>query len=267
MSAIFFNTAFVLYVAGLSFSTLAFVSKKVMFFKISVLSAGIGFTLHSGFLIARALERSQFPLIGLRESLAFFAWTVSLCFFLSYIRYRIQALSIFLLPAVTALMLGTVFLKTSPVPPLLRSSWLYAHTTFLFLAYGMFLVTFVAGVLYVFQEKELKNKKPKTFYYRLPSLTTLDDLFLKFLIAGFCFMTVGLLSGILWAEQDWVQGWQRDPKVIAALVTWVIYLTLIYLRLAAGWRGRRAAVVSMIGFLSVLFTFLGTNYFGGVHKF
>ena len=80
-------------------------------------------------------------------------------------------------------------------------------------------------------------------------------------------MTVGLLSGILWAEQDWVQGWQRDPKVIAALVTWVIYLTLIYLRLAAGWRGRRAAVVSMIGFLSVLFTFLGTNYFGGVHKF
>ena len=80
-------------------------------------------------------------------------------------------------------------------------------------------------------------------------------------------MTLGLLAGVIWAEQDWVRGWQSDPKVIAALVTWGIYLALIYLRLTAGWRGKRAALISMIGFLSVLFTFLGARYLGGLHYF
>jgi ABC-type transport system involved in cytochrome c biogenesis permease subunit len=80
-------------------------------------------------------------------------------------------------------------------------------------------------------------------------------------------MTLGLLAGVIWAEQDWVQGWQDDPKVIAALVTWAIYLLLIYLRLTAGWRGKRAAIISMVGILSVLFTFLGTRYLGGLHTF
>ena len=80
-------------------------------------------------------------------------------------------------------------------------------------------------------------------------------------------MTLGLLAGVIWAEQDWTQGWPSDPKVIAAFITWGIYLILIYLRLSMGWRGRRAAIISMIGFLSVLFTFLGTRYLGGLHSF
>ncbi len=267
MSALLFNTAFAFYVAGLGISTLVFFSNKTALFRIAVITVGVGFGLHSGFLIASAVETARFPLTGLRDSLAFFAWTVSLCFFVSYVRYRIRALSTFLLPAVAALMLGTVFLKASPITPMLRSAWLYVHTPLMFLAYGMFLVTFVAGALYVFQERELKYKKPKTFYYQLPSLTTLDDLFLKFLVAGFCFMTAGLLTGIVWAEQDWVNGWHKDPKVISAMVTWCIYLALIYLRLTAGWRGKRAAVVSMAGFLWVLFTYLGASYFGGLHQF
>ena len=267
MGVLLFNAAFVFYGVGLFHSVAAFVSKKNLFFKVAIASVGVGFAFHSAFLIYQGVEKAHFPLTDLRESLAFFAWTVSLCFFISYLRYRIRALGIFLLPLVAALMLGTVFLKSSPVPEILRSSWIYLHTTFLFLAYGMFFVTFIAGLLYLFQERELKRKTPKTFYYRLPSLELLDDLFSKFLISGFCFMTLGLLAGIIWAERDWVEGWQGDPKVIAAMVTWGIYLILIYLRVSAGWRGRRAAMISMAGFISVLFTFLGVSYFGGLHAF
>jgi ABC-type transport system involved in cytochrome c biogenesis permease subunit len=131
----------------------------------------------------------------------------------------------------------------------------------------MFFVTFIAGVLYLLQERELKHKMPKRFYHQLPSLRVLDDLFLRFLVAGFIFMTLGLIVGFIWAEQDWVNGWHKDPMVIAAMATWLIYLLLLYARLTAGWRGRRAAWISTMGFASVLFTFLGVTYFGGQHRF
>jgi ABC-type transport system involved in cytochrome c biogenesis permease subunit len=98
-------------------------------------------------------------------------------------------------------------------------------------------------------------------------LVTLDDLFFKFLTFGFTFMTLGLLFGIVWAEQTWIDGWFKDPKVVAAMATWTIYLILIYLRASAGWRGRRAAWMSFCGFISVLFTYIGARFLGGQHTF
>jgi len=267
MGGLLFNAAFGFYVIGLFHSVMAFLTKRDVFVKVALFTVWIGFGFHTGFLIYRGIEKSFFPLTGLRESLAFFAWTVTLCFLIAQIRYRIRALGLFLLPLVAALMLSTVFIKASPIPEILRSSWVYFHTTFMFLAYGMFFVTFVAGVLYFLQERELKRKKPRTFYYLLPSLGDLDDLFLKFLIFGFLSMTAGLIVGMIWAERSWEEGWFRDPKVLAAAVTWGIYLLLIYLRVAIGWRGRRAVLISIIGFVWVLFTFLGVSFFGGQHSF
>ncbi|MGH9339054.1 MAG: cytochrome C assembly family protein [Acidobacteriota bacterium] len=266
MSSVLFNAAFGLYVIGLLTSGLAFITKKDLFFKAAIVWVGVAFALHSGFLIYSGVQKGHLPLTDMRESLAFFAWTVSACFFLSYGRYRIKELGIFVLPLVAALMLGTTLVKASPASDLPRSAWIFWHSVFLFLGYAMLFVTFVAGILYLFQEKELKNRQPKTFYYRLPSLDLLDDLFVKFLISGFAFMTMGLLAGILWAEQE-VSGWLRDPTVIAAIITWGIYLILIYFRLTAGWRGRRAAVISMLGFISVLLIFLGASFLGGLHNF
>ena len=267
MTKLLFNAAFGFYAVGLFHSVVAFVSKRGLFHKVATASVGVGFALHSLFIICSGIEKSHFPLTNLKESLAFFAWTVSLCFLISYFRYRITSLGIFSLPLVTVLMLGTVLIKSSPTPTVLVSSWIYLHTTCLFLAYGMFFVTFIASFLYLLQERELKSKKPKILYNFLPSLLQLDNLFLKFLISGFSFMTIGLLAGVIWAEQDWIQGWQKDPKVVAALITWGIYLILIYLRLTVGWRGKRAAIISMAGFASVLFTFLGVRYLGGLHSF
>jgi len=80
-------------------------------------------------------------------------------------------------------------------------------------------------------------------------------------------MTLALLAGIVWAEKEFYVRWQSDPKVISAFLTWGIYLLLIYLRLTAGWRGKKAALLSMAGFLSALFAFFGANYFGGLHAF
>ncbi len=267
MSSLLFTAAFCSYVVGLIHSVVSFATKKDLFYRVALAAVGLGFVLHTGYLVFEGVEQAHFPLVTLRETLAFFAWTVSLCFLISHLRFGVKALGLFLLPLVAVLMLGTVFFKSSSVPRALESYWVYLHSACLFLAYGMLFVAAIAGLLYLLQERELKGKKPKTFYDRLPSLVVLDDLFFKFLVAGFCFMTVGLLAGVVWAEKDFITGWQRDPKVVAALFTWGIYLILLYLRVTAGWRGKRAALLSMAGFISALFAFLGANYFGGLHAF
>ncbi len=248
MSGLLFNLSIVFYGIGLAGSAVTFFTKGKRIFQAALGSVIVGFVVHTGFLIYRGMEKSHFPMTDMKESLAFFAWTVSLCFFVSYLRYRIRALGLFLLPLVAALMLGTIFIQSSPIPTILESFWIYFHVTFLILAYGMFFVTFIAGLLYLFQERELKSKKPKTFYYRLPSLNLLDDLFYKFLIVGFGSMTLGILAGVIWAKQDWAKGWESDAKVIATMITWAIYLVLIYLRTTAGWRGKKAAIVNIAGF-------------------
>ncbi len=122
MSTLLFNVAFGFYVVGLVHSVAAFVSKKDLLYKIAFASVGVGFFLHSSFIIYRGVELAHLPLTDLKEALAFFAWTVSLCFFISHLRYRIKPLGLFLLPLVTVLMLGTIFIKSSPVPEILSGS-------------------------------------------------------------------------------------------------------------------------------------------------
>lgn len=267
MGEFLFRAALILYIIGVIHSAAAFVTKRTAVVKVALAVVTAAFVFHTLFLVYRGVEKSFFPPVGLRDSLAFFAWAVTLCLLIAYARYRVRALGLFLLPLVTVLLLSTVFIKNSPIPEMLRSSWVYFHSTLLLLAYGMLFVAFVAAVLYLFQEKELKSKRLETFFDRLPSLQTLDELFQRFLLWGFFFMTAGLVVGTVWAEQQWEEGWHRDPKVIAASVTWGIYLILLYLRLTAGWRGKRAALMSLAGFLSILFTLLGVGYFGGLHKF
>lgn len=267
MGEFLFKAALLLYVVGVIHSGAAFVTKRDGLVRVALAVVATAFVFHTGFLVYRGFEKSFFPLVGLRDALAFWAWTVTLCLLIAYRRYRVRAIGLFLLPLVTVLMLSAVFIKTSPVPDILRSSWVYFHSTFLLLAYGMFFVTFVAAILYLLQERELKLKRVRTLFDRLPSLHALDELFQLFLVWGFFFMTAGLLAGVIWAEQQWVSGWHDDPKVIAAFVTWTIYLVLLYLRLTAGWRGKRAAMMSLVGFLSILFTFLGASFLSGLHKF
>lgn len=268
MSTLLFNAAFAFYAVSLFHSILGFMSKRDLLLRIAFASQTIGFALHTIFIIALGIEFQRFPLTNLRESLIFFAWAVSLCFQITHLRYGIKALGLFSLPLVTLFLLGTAFLKSHTPPDFLSSYWVYLHTTFLLLAYGMFFVTTVASVLYLFQQREIKSRNPKIFNSKLPSLLVMDEAFQKFLTWGFSFMTLGLLAGIIWAEREWLGGWQSDPKVISTVVTWLIYLALIFLRFSAGWRGKRAAIMSLVGFISVLFTFLGARmFFGGLHSF
>jgi cytochrome c-type biogenesis protein CcsB len=255
-----------LYTLGLLHSLFGFYQKRQAFVRVALGMVTCGFLGHTLFLIVLGLQRRHFPITSLPESLCFFAWCITLTFIAADIRYRINVLGAFALPLVSMLMIVSqlIWEENHAIPPLLRSKWLYFHTSVAFLAYAAFFLTFLSGIFYLIQERELKAKKFRFFYFRLPSLQVCDELLRGSLLVGFTAMSATIVTGAFWAQQAWGRFWSWDPKETASLITWAIYLLLVNYRFSSGWRGRRAAYISIIGFMSALLTF-GVNW--GLHKY
>ncbi|HKL49058.1 MAG TPA: c-type cytochrome biogenesis protein CcsB, partial [Desulfuromonadales bacterium] len=169
-----------------------------------------------------------------------------------------------------ALMIFSTATRTDiqPANPMLDSWWFPVHVALAFAGNAIFTIAFVAAIMYLLQERMLKSKKFSTLYFRLPSLNTLDSINYKCLTFGFPLLTMGIISGAVWANAAWGGYWRWDPKETWALITWFLYAALLHGRLTVGWRGRRAAIFAIIGFLCLLFTFLGVNLLlSGEHSF
>jgi cytochrome c-type biogenesis protein CcsB len=255
-----------LYSLGLLHSIFGFYQKRQIFVKIALGMVACGFVSHTLFLAWLGIARHHFPITNLSESLCFFAWCISLTFMIANFRYRINALGAFILPLVSVLTIFSqlVWEENHSIPPLLKSGWVYFHSSIAFLAYAAFFLTFISGVLYLIQENELKEKNFRFLYFRLPSLQVCDELLRRSLYVGFVSMSLTIVTGAFWAQQAWGKFWSWDPKETASLITWCIYFILVNYRLSAKWRARRAAYVSIIGFASALITF-GINW--GLHAY
>jgi cytochrome c-type biogenesis protein CcsB len=255
-----------LYVLGLVHSIFGFYRKRLIFVRLAVGMVGCGFIFHTIFLILLGLDKGHFPITNLSESLSFFAWCITLIFVAANVRYKIYVLGASVLPLVSVLTILSQFIweENHAIPQLLKSKWLYFHTTVAFLAYSAFFLTFISGIFYLIQEKELKDKRFRFLYFRLPSLQVCDELLRRSLFAGFVAMSLTILTGAFWAQQAWGRFWSWDPKETASLISWGIYLLLVYYRLSSGWRGRVAAYISIIGFVSIVCTF-GINW--GLHAY
>jgi cytochrome c-type biogenesis protein CcsB len=256
----------VMYTLGLLHSIFGFYRKRQVFVNVALGLVGTGFATHTLYLVLLGLEMHHLPITNLSESLSFFAWCITLTFMVAHIRYRINVLGAFVLPLVSLLMIVSelIWEESHTIPPLLRSRWLYFHVSVAFLAYAAFFLTFISSLLYLIQEKELKNKNFRFLYFRLPSLQICDELLRRSLYAGFILMSITIITGAFWAQQAWGRFWSWDPKETASLITWIIYLILVNYRLSAGWRGRWASYISIVGFVSMLFTF-GINK--GLHTY
>ncbi len=221
-----------------------------------------GFAVHCATLVSRYLNTGYTPAANLYEALSFFAWAVVGCFLAFDLRYRLTALGAFSCPLALALMIiGSAATKAPhELNPMLDSWWFPVHVTLAFLGDAVFGVAAGAGVLYLVQERMLKSKKFSSLYYQLPSLQVLDSINYKCLTFGFPLMTMGIISGAIWANSAWGGYWRWDPKETWALLTWFLYAALLHGRLTIGWRGRRAAIFAIIGFLCLLFSFLGVNW-------
>ncbi|MEE4253535.1 MAG: c-type cytochrome biogenesis protein CcsB [Desulfuromusa sp.] len=210
------------------------------------------------------------PVTSLHESLAFFAWCLVLLFLLLDLRFHLSVMGAFAAPLALLLMVASalspnVVVQLNPV----LQSWLFpVHIVFAFLGNAAFALSFGAGVMYLVQNRMLKSKRFTGIYQLLPSLDLLDKVNYTCLSVGFPLMTLGIVTGAFWANTAWGTYWSWDPKETWALITWFLYAALMHGRLTSGWRGRKAAIFSIIAFMFLLFTFLGVNLLlGGYHTF
>jgi len=229
---------------------------------------GLGLLAHGVALGGEAVRLGRPPVADVRSALSFYAFLVTLAFLFAYLRYRIVSLGLFMLPLVFLFTLLSVLHPPGRFDSgALRGGWLLVHTGSIFLGYTALFLTFVAAVMYLIQERELKSKQPRGFYYRLPSLEVCDKLHYRSLVLGLPCLSLGLLTGFVWATRAWKGPWGLDPKVVASLATWVIYLVLFSTRVSGAWRGRRAAYLAILGFAAILVTFVGASLLSGLHGY
>jgi ABC-type transport system involved in cytochrome c biogenesis permease subunit len=254
-------------------SVLAFVNKRRALQRVSDLSLAAGFVLHTLALIIDWVVDRRYPLLSLRETLCFLAWTVVAAYAVVLYRYHAQALGVIALPLVSLLVFVSLLLRTGPTIAIEQISgasakWLFPmHTTLLAFAYAAFFVVFVASVMYLLQERELKLKTFSAIFHRLPSLTTVNDIATTSATIGLTLLTLGIATGMLWSASRDGRLWHNDPKELFAALTWMLYVGLIVYRSTAGWRGRRAAWLGVVGFALCVFTFLGPRLMDSYHVF
>jgi cytochrome c-type biogenesis protein CcsB len=215
-------------------------------------------TLH----IALAFIRlGHFPASGLRSVLCVAIFTTALVHALFYWRYRVKVLGGFIYPVLFLGMSLAAFASDAPpeTPGLLSSPWLIVHVLTVFLGDGAFLLAAFTGAAYLWQEHAIKTKHHGYFFKRLPSLDILDRMGYALVAFGFPMLTIGLATGCVYAQMRWGLFWQWHPKEVWSLVTWLVYAALLHERLAAGWRGRKTAIMAIAGLLALLFTFFGVN--------
>ena len=230
----------------------------------------IGVVLHAVGFAARYVSAGHIPVTSLFESLSFFSF-LTVCAFLAFeFKYNIRVLGVFVAPVALVFAVCSAFLPghLRPLAPVLNSGWLPVHTLLLFFGYAVFAVAFGAGIMYLLMERELKAKRMGPVFRRLPSLDILDDINNRCLKIGFPLLTLGIITGSIWAEFAWGSYWSWDPKEVWSLITWLLYAALLHGRMTVGWRGRKAAILAIVGFCSVLFTFLGVNLLmSGLHSY
>lgn len=248
-----------------SLSTVAYITylfmqkKTVQRYGMGLLSAG--FILHTLFIGYRTFASGHLPVNTLRDTLSFAGWAVAGVFLLFFYRYRLKIMGVFAAPLATAIMLAVALMPATMMAtrPFLKSFWLVSHVAFIFIGEAGLALACGLGVLYLTQEKAIKSKKPGFFFRRLPSLEQLDSAGYGCILGGFLMMTLGLITGVVYAKTIWGRFWSWDPKEVWSGITWLLYAAMIHMRLSVGWRGRRSAIMAIVGFGAVLFTFLGVN--------
>lgn len=222
----------------------------------------VSFLFISIFLILRTIRTGHGPFTSMYEFAIAFVWGILLMGILFSWKYRniiinLPALIISILLMIYASNLSAV---ASPLVPALQNSVLLsAHVFSAVIAYGAFTIGFITSIFYIIPRK---NR-----FSLLPDLDALENISYHSVIIGFPFMTLVIILGALWADIAWGRYWGWDPKETASLVTWLIYAGYLHSRVIRGWRGRKTALLLIIGFIAVVLTFFGNYIFDGLHAY
>jgi cytochrome c-type biogenesis protein CcsB len=229
----------------------------------------VGFIVQLAGLAIRSVNARFMPVTNMYESLNFFSAAIVLVYILTEKRTG-RSLGVFVLPVVFLLMAFTSLPSTNkeimPLIPALQSQWLVWHVVFSFVGEACFAVAFGASVMYILRT----GAKEGSFISKVfPSPELTDQISYRAISFGFPVFTLGaLIFGAVWAKYAWGSYWSWDPKETWALITWLVYALYLHARIQRGWKGRGAAVLSIIGFLATMFTLFGVNYLlSGLHSY
>jgi cytochrome c-type biogenesis protein CcsB len=239
-------------------------------------------------LTSRWIQENYFPLSNLYESLIF------LCCGIGSIHLYIEAKTqsrligslvvplLFFLSGFSSLTLPTEMQKALPLVPSLQSNWLMMHVSMMMLSYSILIIGSLFSILYLFFET-LQQKKDsfqvatefaleKAISMASTSKTmileTVDIWSYRIIGLGFPFLTIGIISGAVWANEAWGSYWSWDPKETWALITWLVFAIYLHSRLLKGWQGQKAAILGSVGFFVIWICYLGVNFLGkGLHSY
>lgn len=220
-----------------------------------------------------SLGIGHIPLANLYESMIFFAWAIILIYLIIEWRIKSKIIGVFVVPiAFLAMAYASISPdvnnRIEPLIPALQSNWLVSHVVTCFMGYAAFAVAFGCGLIYLLKSMGKDNaEKLSGFFGKLPALAMLDTLIYQSIALGFVFLTIGIMTGSIWAHYAWGSYWSWDPKETWSLITWLIYAIMLHSRYVRGWRGKRMAMLALIGFACVLFTYFGVNYLSGLHSY
>ena len=222
----------------------------------------VGFTTHLLSTIHLAVKMKYLPLTNMQESLSFFSLAIVGGFIFFERRYKVTTLGSFILPIALVMLTAssTLHVVARQLPPILQSNWFWFHALLAFASYACFTIAAGVAVMYLIQRYFLKTKHFGALFQKLPSLETMDDISYRCLSVGWPLLTIAIISGSIWSDQAMGSYWIWDRKQIWSMIIWIIYAALLHGRITIGWRGKRAAILSIIGFIVVLFTFFSMKH-------
>lgn len=273
------NIVFIGYcIATLAYASLVFV-KNLSIARFGKAVLILTFLAHTALLVLRIKADHDFmhywyaPVANLFEHVLSFSWGLTLVYLIAETRTNFRALGLVVTPLILLLVGWAAFglnQAVTPPPPALQSYWINIHVPMSLGAYGAFTIAFALAVFYF-----IKKKSPEPAQIQrglmafVPDLTVLDKMMYQTVVVGLGFLTALIMLGAVWAEESWGKYWSWDPKETAAFITWLIYLIYIHGRFSWGKSKRDTmAVLCIVGFLAVIFTYLGVGFLlPGLHSY
>ena len=245
--------------------------------RVALVFTAIGLVTHILGILTRGLSEHRVPWGNMYEFITAITCAAVIAFLLMCLRFRVYSIGLFVLaPIVLALGLCATVLYTAagPLVPALHSYWIWIHVTAMTLAIGAFILAAVLNVLYLVSDRHARRAGAAAdggfgaILRRLPSAEALDRLSYRTVIFAFPIWTFGIIAGAIWADQAWGRYWGWDPKETWAFITWVVYAGYLHARATAGWRGRKASYIQLVGFASLVFNLVGVNlWITGLHSY
>ena len=288
--------AMITYWVNLSLFRDSFLVAKIGKFSTVIASLLLFFILCSRWVVA-----GYFPLSNLYESLLFLTWTLLTIYLFLETKTKSKLIGSILIPVAVLingfanLTLSPEMQKSSPLVPSLQSNWLMMHVSMMLLSYATLIMGSLLSILFLvisrFQDIDLKIIDDSSLplynimldYYEAkllsPSneiselgkrklLQSIDNWSYRIIGLGFPFLTIGIVSGGVWANEAWGSYWSWDPKETWALITWLVFATYLHARITKGWEGKKTAILGGLGFFVIWICYLGVNFLGkGLHSY